>query len=353
MKALHRFKYNETFLTKLPTYSPWHVIVRWLIISVIGLGLMHLIKFLFPLEIMVDIAPVSVYFWSIALFIISSELQILFNKIIEYFLPIPNKVKLRFGLERLSNVVLMVFMLFVSLKVFPVSPTSPTLYFGIAIGLLFLNSLSSYLIVNRFTLRLLDSERLLRQTQKEKLELSYNSLQDQLNPHFLFNNMSVLKSLIMFDTEAAIRFTDNFTDVYRYVLKNKENKLIPLEEEFKFIKAYFGLHKERVGEGLRVSFDVDDEQKSLLIAPMALQLLLENALKHNVAKKSKPLFLLLCVKNGYLSLSNNIQLKESSYSTHTGLKNLVKRYELLTDKKVKIENNGVTFKVTIPLLRQA
>jgi len=351
MKALKKNKNSDTFLIKLPTYSPLHILVRWLIIGTIGFVLMQFILFLYPVPEDRYPVPLSIYAWSILLFLVSSELQILFDQILEYFLPIPNKIRLRFGLERLSNILLLVFMLIAGNFIFPKQGSNGPFYFGIALSLLFLNNLSSYLIANRFTQRLLNSQRQLAKVQKEKHELSYNSLQDQLNPHFLFNNLSVLKSLIMFDKDAALAFTDNFTDVYRYVLKNKENKLISLHEEFNFIQSYYGLHKERVGQGIEVSLDIDDTLKDLLIAPMALQLLLENALKHNVANKKQPLSLHLCVKDGALSLSNNIQPRDSSYSTHTGLKNLIQRYELLTDEEVKVENDGRIFKVTIPLLK--
>lgn len=186
--------------------------------------------------------------------------------------------------------------------------------------------------------------------KREKLEMDYNSLQDQLNPHFLFNNLSVLKSLIIYNPEVAVGFTENFTDVYRYVLQSKNKRLVKLKEEFDFMKAYYALHKERLGEGLLLEYDISQEELDKEIAPLTVQLLIENAIKHNIVCKETPLKLRVVVGNDHLIVINNLNLRTASYSTKTGLGNLVRRYEMLTDKEVVIQYNEEMFEVKVPLL---
>jgi LytS/YehU family sensor histidine kinase len=186
--------------------------------------------------------------------------------------------------------------------------------------------------------------------KREKLEMDYNSLQDQINPHFLFNNLSVLKSLIIYNQKSAVKFTEDFTDVYRYVLQSKDKRLVDIKDELAFIDAYLGLHKERLGDGLQIKFLISIDVTDLKIAPLTLQLLVENAIKHNIALKDSPLQINILAEDNYLEVRNNVQLRTTSYSTKTGLDNLLKRYEFLTKQKISIDANAEEFIVRIPLL---
>ena len=145
-------------------------------------------------------------------------------------------------------------------------------------------------------------------------------------------------------------FTQNFTDTFRYVLQTRDRTTVSLGEELEFIRSYLELHQERLGEGLRVEINVDPELKTRRIPPLSLQLLVENAIKHNVVSTERPLYLKILATGESIRVENNIQIRESSYSTEKGLANLVARYEFLTERKVTVDNTGIVFSVELPLL---
>lgn len=187
--------------------------------------------------------------------------------------------------------------------------------------------------------------------KQEQLQSSYNTLQDQLNPHFLFNNLSVLKSMIQYSPkEEAVNFTQNFTDVYRYVLKSVKSTTVSLGDELEFIEAYIGLHKERLGDGLIVDIDISEELLTKTLPPLSLQLLVENAIKHNIASRLSPLHIEISGDFDKVTVSNSVNIKETTYSTKTGLTNLRNRYKILTSTDIIIVNNSSIFAVTIPII---
>lgn len=184
--------------------------------------------------------------------------------------------------------------------------------------------------------------------KQKQLELNYRSLQDKLNPHFLFNSFSTLKAIIDQDNTAAINFTQNLSDVYRYVLLKNDEISVPVSEEIEFIETFAALHRERLGEGFQFSIAVIDVDAC--IPSLSLQLLVENAIKHNMATLRNPLFIRIYNDEAYLVVENNLQSKISHHSTHTGLSNLIARYSFLTDKKVEVSTSDGLFSVKIPLL---
>ena len=212
------------------------------------------------------------------------------------------------------------------------------IYVTTLIGFNFHNTLKGFILEN---------ERLKRET----LEMDYFALQDQLNPHFLFNNLSTLMALIRQDPEKAEKFTADFTDVYRYVLMSSRFKLIALEQELQFIKSYVNIHRSRLGEGLIVEIDVPSEFLPQQVPPLSLQYLVENAIKHNIATSQKPLEIRIGIEGDKLFVKNNLQPKTSTYSTNTGLGNLARRYQYLSRKdEVEVEVGEQYFLVKIPLL---
>ncbi len=190
----------------------------------------------------------------------------------------------------------------------------------------------------------------LEELKQAKLISDYNSLKDRLNPHFLFNNLSVLKSLIKYNPDAAEGFTQNFTNVYRYLLDSHNDKTVTLQKELKFLESYIALHQERIGEGLKISIQIDEALVQKKIPPMTLQLLVENAIKHNICNTLHPLKIQIFSKENILNVRNNLNLKESTYSTHTGLQSLIQQYQLLADIKVAVIKSDNYFTVRIPLL---
>ena len=179
----------------------------------------------------------------------------------------------------------------------------------------------------------------------------FESLKNQLDPHFLFNSLYVLTSLIGENPQQAERFTTKLSKVYRYVLEQRNKDLVPIEEELKFAKTYMELLGMRFEEAVQFNIPDNISNNELKIVPLSLQLLLENAVKHNVVSTSKPLTINIYEEGSYLMITNNVNPKEAiGKSTKIGLQNIADRYGLITDKGVKIENNNKTFKVSLPLL---
>ena len=179
----------------------------------------------------------------------------------------------------------------------------------------------------------------------------FESLKNQLDPHFLFNSLNVLTSLIGENPNQAEKFTTKLSKVYRYVLEQRNKDLVPIEEELKFAKTYMELLGMRFEEAVKFNIPDTISNNALKIVPLSLQLLLENAVKHNVVSTSKPLTISIYENDRYLIVENTINPKEAiGKSTKVGLQNIADRYGLITDKGVKIENNNRTFKVSLPLL---
>jgi two-component system LytT family sensor kinase len=179
----------------------------------------------------------------------------------------------------------------------------------------------------------------------------FESLKNQLDPHFLFNSLNVLTSLIGENPSQAERFTTKLSKVYRYVLEQRNKDLVPIEEELKFAKTYMELLGMRFEDAVKFNIPDSISNDALKIVPLSLQLLLENAVKHNVVSSSKPLTINIYEEANYLIIENTINPKEAiGKSTKVGLQNIADRYGLITDKGVKIENNNKTFKVSLPLL---
>jgi sensor histidine kinase YesM len=179
----------------------------------------------------------------------------------------------------------------------------------------------------------------------------FESLKNQLDPHFLFNSLNVLTSLIGENPAQAERFTTKLSKVYRYVLEQRNKDLVPIDEELKFAKTYMQLLEMRFEDAVKFNIPDTISTNELKIVPLSLQLLLENAVKHNVVSSSKPLTISIYEEDSYLIIENNINPKEAiGKSTKVGLQNIADRYGLITQKGVKIENNNKIFKVSLPLL---
>ncbi len=174
----------------------------------------------------------------------------------------------------------------------------------------------------------------------------FDALKNQLDPHFLFNSLNVLTSLIEENPEAATRFTTALSKVYRYVLEQKNKVLITVEEEVNFAKLYMSLLAVRFEDS--IVFTTPDKAK---VVPLSLQLLLENAVKHNKVMPSKKLYINIAEENGNLVVTNNSQPKQVlKESTGVGLRNIRDRYSLLTDRPVVVNESAKEFSVAIPIL---
>ncbi len=181
----------------------------------------------------------------------------------------------------------------------------------------------------------------------------FDALKNQLDPHFLFNSLNVLTSLIEENPKAATKFTTALSKVYRYVLEQKNKELITVEEELKFANLYMSLIKMRFEDS--IVFDVPERLSNpeAKVVPLSLQLLLENAVKHNQVTPANKLHIRIYEDNGNLVIKNNIQLKKVvKESSGVGLRNIRQRYYLLTDRQVTVQQDEKEFWITIPLLTQ-
>ncbi len=185
--------------------------------------------------------------------------------------------------------------------------------------------------------------------KREQLALQYETLKSQVNPHFLFNNLNSLTSLISSNPEKAIDFVKRLSEVYRYVLDQKDHELVALDTELKFVESYIYLHQIRFGTNLEVQMDVDP--KNFKVIPLSVQLLVENAIKHNEISDKKPLSIRLYTNDDqYLIVENVLQKKSGSEGSGMGIQNISDRYGFFTDQKVLITFNSERFKVSIPML---
>lgn len=179
----------------------------------------------------------------------------------------------------------------------------------------------------------------------------FESLKNQLDPHFLFNSLNVLSALIEENPENAQKFTTSLSKVYRYVLDQRDKELITVAGEIDFAKTYVKLLQMRFENAVHFELANDLINNQGFVVPLSLQLLLENCIKHNVVSDSKPLTIKIYIDNKTLIIENNLQIKESfSDRKGVGLENIVNRYALLTKRQVLIEKSTENYKVKIPIL---
>lgn len=179
----------------------------------------------------------------------------------------------------------------------------------------------------------------------------FDALKNQLDPHFLFNSLNVLTSLIEENPAAATKFTTSLSKVYRYVLEQKNKELVSIEEELKFAKLYITLIKMRFEDSIVFSIPEKLSNPEAKVVPLSLQLLLENAVKHNMVTPDRKLYITIEEEDGVLHIKNNIQLKQVVRAgSGVGLRNIKQRYYLLSDRPVSITKNENEFIVSIPLL---
>ena len=187
--------------------------------------------------------------------------------------------------------------------------------------------------------------------QQLKMELSV--LKNQISPHFLFNSLNTLVTLIEEKHENAAKFTEKLSEVYRYILQNKEKELVKLEDELRFAESYLFLLKMRFGDNLHFEKDIKNEQLNKYVPPLTLQILIENAIKHNIVSHAQPLTIqLYSHENSRLIIQNTLQKKKYvKDSTRTGLENIKKRYQFISKEKVDIITTESYFMVALPLIK--
>lgn len=196
--------------------------------------------------------------------------------------------------------------------------------------------------------KLVEAEELKGITAQAELQL----VKSQINPHFLFNNLNVLSTLVLKNNSEANKFIEAFSKVYRHILTTHEKELVDVKTELNYLTPYIFLLEKRFSEGLSISIDIAEQHENKYIIPASLQMLIENAIKHNVVSRQKPLHIHVHANgNNTIEVSNNLQLRESvERSTQVGLNNIRKRYLLASGREVFVDKSDTQFKVILPLL---
>jgi Tfp pilus assembly protein PilN len=187
--------------------------------------------------------------------------------------------------------------------------------------------------------------------KRDNITAEFESLKNQVNPHFLFNSLNTLSSIIEEDPKTATQFVQKLASVYRYVLAQRDKETVSLDEELKFIDAYVYLNKIRFGDNLNVSIQIDEKYKQKQIATLTLQLLMENAIKHNIVSKDKPLSIEIGLKDHRIFIKNKLQIKKvHTESNGIGLSNIISRYKYLSKEEVLVMSSNNFFEVSVPLI---
>ncbi|MCR4809045.1 MAG: sensor histidine kinase [Prevotella sp.] len=188
--------------------------------------------------------------------------------------------------------------------------------------------------------------------ERERDKFRLQALENQLSPHFVFNNFSILADLIEVDPKRASAYLMNLSKVYRYTLSHLDHETVTLQEELEFLRRYLTLLNQRFGEGIQVKIAPEVEKLQGKLPPAALQMLIENAIKHNEHTKERPLTIDVTTDGLRISVSNRKQPITTAESTSVGQHNIAERYQLLTSKKVMINDDAENYCVTIPIIKE-
>ncbi|KAA0129866.1 histidine kinase [Chryseobacterium sp. SN22] len=259
----------------------------------------------------------------------------------------------------IANIILVYFCNYMNFVIFQKGTTTEEFFSG-KYGFMNWFTINIALLISAFLHAKGFMEELKKTSRKEVVEqkliaksanAQFETLKNQLDPHFLFNSLNVLSSLIDENPKQAQKFTASMSKIYRYVLEQKDKELVTVEDELEFARTYCDLLKTRFEDSVDFAFDVKKEDYRRFVVPLSLQLLLENCIKHNFATSSKPLIIRIFSENDTLCIENNLQVREQiKESSGIGLSNIVQRYALLTKRNVFIEKSEDYFKVKLPVL---
>lgn len=281
------------------------------------------------------------------------------NNQLNTLIPWHNKLALRFGVSTILNFIVFPFSAYILISllhfVFRIDYTFSQyitehydaflrfLVLSFTFGFIYAVLDFSFYSYNHYSVVQIESERQIR----KQIELQFEALKTQLSPHYLFNSLNTISLLIYKDQQLAEKFIRKLALTYQYILDSHEKKLVPIKEEIEFIQAYTYLIKVRYEESFQININIDPSIESFLIPPLSIQILLENAVKHNVLSNEEPLTVNINNNNSFLIIENNILKKPSTqHSFKIGHNNIINRYQYFTDKKIVITK---TDKYTVQL----
>lgn len=257
-----------------------------------------------------------------------------------------------FALPSLAVWIFATFFLYRQFHLFGYVPQQQDYLFGLVAGfcisLVFTTLYEVDYVLERFKQGKMANELL----KQQSLQREFAALKNQVNPHFLFNCFNTLSSLIREDKKRSLSFLDELSKVYRYLLRNNEDGLSTVENEVKFIRSYYDLLKNRHGEAIQLTLSIDDRYKPYLLPSSSLQLLVENAVKHNQLSRSRPLVIeIFTVATNKLVVNNNLQRRAMQPpGNRIGLENIKTKYQLLDQAGFHVLNDGKNFSVILPLI---
>jgi two-component system, LytTR family, sensor kinase len=276
------------------------------------------------------------------------------HKFLNKILPFSGRLYWRIAIQLIIGILIM--LLFVSAIIVLLDGYIPFPVTNVTKGMMIVSQVLISMVINMMFISdyfirqwkegILSAERF----EKEKAEMKYHHLKNQVNPHFLFNALTSLDALIKSDPDLASRYVGHMAKVYRYVLEHKEREVVPLKIELEFIRHYLCLQKIRFGESLQIETTVSETAREKGIVMVTLQLLIDNAIKHNEIHSQFPLHIHIFDKDNYLIVKNKKQLRKVMTSNKQGLLQLVELYEYLSDRQVLIHDESEHFIVKVPLL---
>ncbi len=336
--------------------NPKYTLLRLSIVTFIAVLILFVADLLMtPFEPFHDFIP---YIYAIVAFNLVSEGNILINRYFDthspwFFRVLPRIIKQLSWSLLWTVIVGIIAYLVVPKKQYETGLFMKTFSLVFMFGALFVLIFNAILFIRSFIHNWKTSFEENEKIKREKLKSDYMALQNQLNPHFLFNSLSVLISEIRFDPPKAEEFARKMAEVYRYVLQCKDVMTISLKKELQFIDNYIYLHQIRLGGAIHLEVKLSDGGQQKMIPPLTLQLLVENALKHNKVSLKEPLTISISNDTaGQLVVTNTLQTKKTTYSTGTGLSNLAERYRLLSGTEINFGEDQNLYKVVLPLLEE-
>ena len=327
----------------------------------IGLGVFIAIYVLFTVVRIIGF-PEQTFMWHFILSVFGLVAILFFGitvKVIDDFLdrryPFERNIFLRITLQFIITFVVLITFRLANyhwlMRMMPFKMSKELWYSSFAVNLFMVLSVILFIFGFHFFRQWKEQKLIAAELEKDKALVQYDNLKNQLNPHFLFNTLSSLNSLIFENPQLASEFLQQLSKVYRYVLENKEKNLVTLGTEIKFVKHYVQLLKARFEEGIDVRFEVAEPDLSKGVAPVTLQLLIENAIKHNTTQKSAPLDIHIFCEDNFLVVKNPVQKKQAiETSNGQGLENLKNLYHYLSERAVIVEESADCFTVKIPML---
>jgi two-component system, LytTR family, sensor kinase len=302
--------------------------------------------------------PLQKYVSSVIITYIVFECIFLFNRFLEKKLSWENKTITRYFVQNGSSAIIAILLTYgirfiINWLISPIQYVSlfdELIFTGYVLFITFcITSVELVMfMLNKWRFSLGELERF----KKENAEFRFESLRSQLNPHFLFNSLNTLSSLVYENQDKAGIFIRELSDVYRYILENRDKDIIQLSDELEFARSYIQLVQLRFDKNLNIEIiDNNKSERLLSIAPLSLQLLLENAIKHNIISRKYPLHIKIIISDQTIEVSNKLQPKEiKEFSSELGLKNIKSRYKFLTERNVEIIESEDEFIVRIPLI---